>query len=93
LPGAATAAWIPASDAHAEIAARLSDSYLFDGAPQVDVATLAQVATTRRLVRGEHLWHPGEQASELYVMHSGEVKDFLSTWTELRSFTSCTDRV
>jgi hypothetical protein len=91
LPGAATAAWIPACDAHAEIAARLSDSYLFDGAPQVDVATLAQ-ATTRRLVRGEHLWHPGGPANGVYVVHSGEVKDFLSTWTELRSFTSCTNR-
>lgn len=60
-----------------EIAARLSDSYLFHGIPMVDVATLAEAATTRRLVRGEHLWYPGDPANELYVVHSGEVKDFL----------------
>lgn len=60
----------------AETAARLSDSYLFDVVPELDVATLAQ-ATTRRLVRGEHLSHPGGPANGVYVVHSGEVKDFL----------------
>jgi CRP-like cAMP-binding protein len=60
----------------AQTAARPSDSHLFDGVPELDVATLAQ-ATTRRLVRGEHLWHSGGPANGVYVVHSGEVADFL----------------
>jgi CRP-like cAMP-binding protein len=33
--------------------------------------------TTRRLVAARYLWHPGDPANEVVVVHSGEVREFL----------------
>ena len=55
----------------------LARSYLFDGLAMDDLRPLAAVATTRALVRGEYLWRAGDPAEEIYVVASGEVKDFL----------------
>lgn len=56
----------------------LSRSYLFEGLSDEVLAPLASVATSRELVRGEHLWRPGDPANELYVAVSGETKSYLS---------------
>ena len=56
----------------------LSRSYLFEGLSAETLAPLAAVATSRSLVRGEHLWHPDDPANELYVVASGEMKSYLS---------------
>jgi CRP-like cAMP-binding protein len=56
----------------------LARSYLFDAVTRDELAPLAETATTRTLVRGEFLWHPGDPANELYVVSSGEVKAFLT---------------
>lgn len=56
----------------------LARSYLFEGLSHDALAPLAEVATTRSLVRGEHLWRPGDPANELYVVSSGETKSYLS---------------
>ena len=69
----------------AEIAVPLSDSHLSDGIPEVDVATLAQVANDAAAGPRRHLWHPGDPANEVYVLHSDEVRTSSSTRTELRS--------
>jgi CRP/FNR family transcriptional regulator len=63
----------------------LSRSYLFEGLGEPALAPLAAVATSRSLVRGEHLWQPGDPANELFVVVTGEVKDYLlaSTGDEL----------
>jgi CRP-like cAMP-binding protein len=53
----------------------LLGSYLFEGMTVAQIEPLAIVSTTRRLVRGEHVWHAGDPADELYVVLSGEVKD------------------
>jgi CRP-like cAMP-binding protein len=55
----------------------LSRSYLFEGLSAEALAPLAAVATSRSMVRGEHLWYPGDPANELYVVVTGEVKDYL----------------
>jgi CRP/FNR family cyclic AMP-dependent transcriptional regulator len=60
-----------------EIRHTLARSYLFEGMSQDELQPLAAVATTRRLVRGEFLWHPGDPANDLYVVMSGEAKSFL----------------
>jgi CRP/FNR family transcriptional regulator, cyclic AMP receptor protein len=39
------------------------------------IEPLAGVSATRRLVRGEYVWHVGDPADELYVVLWGEVKD------------------
>ena len=56
----------------------LSRSYLFEGLAAETLAPLAEAATSRELVRGEHLWRPEDPANELYVMASGETKSYLS---------------
>ena len=53
----------------------LSRSYLFEDLDRADLAALAAAATTRRLVRGEHLWQIGDPAEEILVVYEGEVKD------------------
>ena len=53
----------------------LSRSYLFENLDRADLAPLAAAATTRRLVRGEHLWQIGDLADEILVVYEGEVKD------------------
>jgi CRP/FNR family cyclic AMP-dependent transcriptional regulator len=58
-----------------EVAAGLLRSYLFEGMTTEQVEPLADVSTTRRLVRGEYVWHAGDPADELYVVLLGEVKD------------------
>jgi CRP-like cAMP-binding protein len=60
-----------------EVAAGLLRSYLFEKMTTEQVEPLADVSTTRRLVRGEYVWHAGDPADELYVVLSGEVKDCL----------------
>jgi CRP/FNR family transcriptional regulator, cyclic AMP receptor protein len=56
----------------------LSRSYLFEGLSAEVLEPLAAVVTSRSMVRGEHLWHPGDPANELYVVASGETKSYLS---------------
>lgn len=56
----------------------LSRSYLFQDLTRDELAPLAAVATTRSLVRGEFLWHPGDAANEIYIVCSGEMKGFLN---------------
>jgi len=41
--------------------------------------SLADASTTRRLMRGEYVWHAGDPAAELYVVVSGKAKDCLVT--------------
>jgi hypothetical protein len=57
--------------------AGLSRSYLFDGLAPGELGSLAAVATTRELVRGEYVWRVGDHAGELYVVLRGEVQDFV----------------
>jgi CRP/FNR family transcriptional regulator, cyclic AMP receptor protein len=60
---------------HADVLRGLLRSYLFEGMTAGQLEPLAAAATTRRLVRGEYVWHPGDRADELFVVLSGEVKD------------------
>src|SRR6478736_4340847 len=53
----------------------LARSYLFEDLDQEDLAPLAGVVTTRRLVPGETVFRPGDPADEIYVVLEGEVKD------------------
>jgi CRP-like cAMP-binding protein len=50
-------------------------TYLFDGMSADEIGPLADVSTTRRLVRGEYVWRAGDPTDDLYVVLSGEVKD------------------
>jgi CRP/FNR family cyclic AMP-dependent transcriptional regulator len=61
--------------ARVEVLGWLSRSYLFEGLPVEEVGPLAEVATTRRLGRGEVVVRVGDRADELYVVAVGEVKD------------------
>jgi CRP/FNR family transcriptional regulator, cyclic AMP receptor protein len=58
-----------------EVIGGLLRSYLFEGMTAEQIEPLARVSITRRLVRGEYVWHAGDPADELYVVLSGEVKD------------------
>ena len=58
-----------------ELIRGLLRSYLFEGMTAGELETLAPVSTTRRLVRGEYVWHADDPADELYVVVVGEVKD------------------
>jgi len=53
----------------------LARSYLFEDLDQDDLAPLATVVTTRRLVPGEAVCRPGDVADEIWVVLEGEVKD------------------
>jgi CRP-like cAMP-binding protein len=55
----------------------LARSYLFEGLATEVLAPLAAVATGRSLVRGEHLWHAGDSANELFMVANGETKSYL----------------
>jgi CRP/FNR family cyclic AMP-dependent transcriptional regulator len=58
-----------------DVVAGLSRAYLFEDLSGSDLEPLAQVATTRQLVRGETLLRVGDPAEEIYVVLSGELKD------------------
>ncbi len=58
-----------------EVVIGLGRSYLFDGLATEEIEPLAAVSRIRRLVRGEHVFHAGDPADELWVVLSGEVKD------------------
>ena len=58
-----------------DVAGGLARSYLFEDLTADELAPLAAVVTTRRLVRGESLCRVGERSDEIYVVVSGEVKD------------------
>ncbi|HEU5265778.1 MAG TPA: Crp/Fnr family transcriptional regulator [Jatrophihabitans sp.] len=60
---------------HLDVLGGLARSYLFEDLIREQLAPLAAVATTRSLARGEYLWRVGAPAHEIYVVHSGEVKD------------------
>jgi CRP/FNR family cyclic AMP-dependent transcriptional regulator len=60
---------------HDEVLRGLAGSYLFEGVATEDLRPLAAVSTTRRLTRGEAIIKVGDQANEIYVVLSGEVKD------------------
>lgn len=53
----------------------LSRSYLFEDLTIEDLEPLADVATTRQLVRGETIFRVGDPAHEILVIVSGELKD------------------
>jgi CRP/FNR family cyclic AMP-dependent transcriptional regulator len=55
----------------------LSRSYLFEGMTPAQLQPLAAVTTTRRLVRGEFIFHLGDRADEIFVVLSGELKTFV----------------
>jgi len=58
-----------------EIVIGLCRSYLFEGLATEEIEPLAAASRTRRLVRGEYVFHAGDTADELWVVVSGEVKD------------------
>jgi CRP-like cAMP-binding protein len=58
-----------------DIVRGLHRSYLFEGLSVDQLAPLAAVATTRRIARGEAVCRVGDDADEIYVVVSGEVKD------------------
>ena len=62
-------------DDRQEVVGGLLRSYLFEGMTVEQIEPLANVSATRRLVRGEYVWHAGDPANELYVVMLGEVKD------------------
>jgi CRP-like cAMP-binding protein len=53
----------------------LRRSYLFEGLDTKALESLADVVTTRQLVRGENLIRVGDPADEIFVILSGELKD------------------
>jgi len=60
-----------------DLLAGLSRSYLFEGMTADQLRPLAAVATVRRLVRGEFVFHLGDPADEIFVVLSGELKTFV----------------
>jgi CRP/FNR family transcriptional regulator, cyclic AMP receptor protein len=60
-----------------DVLAGLSRSYLFEGMTPEQLRPLAEAATTRRLVRGEFIFHLGDPADEIFVVLSGELKTFV----------------
>jgi signal-transduction protein with cAMP-binding, CBS, and nucleotidyltransferase domain len=63
---------VPQAD---DVLTGLSRSYLFEDLTRAELEPLAAEVTTRRLVRGEYVFHQGDPADEIYVVQSGEVKD------------------
>ena len=59
------------------IVAALTCSYLFGALPGDVIAALAGTATVRRLSRNEALFEPGDDANEIYVVITGQLKDSL----------------
>lgn len=60
-----------------DVLAGLSRSYLFEGMTPEQLGPLAAAGTTRRLVRGEFIFHLGDPADEIFVVLSGELKTFV----------------
>ena len=60
--------------------ALLLDTYLFADLSPAEVEPLARAASVRRVVRGEHIFHVGDPADQIFVVASGELKD--SVYTE-----------
>jgi CRP-like cAMP-binding protein len=60
-----------------DIVGGLARSYLFEALASEDLEPLAAVVTTRQLVRGEALLRVGDPAEEIYVILSGELKDWV----------------
>jgi CRP/FNR family cyclic AMP-dependent transcriptional regulator len=58
-----------------DVVTGLSRAYLFENLSSSDLEPLAQVVTTRQLVRGETLLRVGDRAEEIYVVLTGELKD------------------
>jgi CRP/FNR family transcriptional regulator, cyclic AMP receptor protein len=58
-----------------DIVRGLRRSYLFEGLSADQLAPLAAVVTTRRVARGESVCRVGDDADEIYMVLSGEVKD------------------
>ena len=58
-----------------EVLQALAGSYLFEGLTTEDLRPLAAVSTTRRLTRGEAIIRVDDQADEIYIVLSGELKD------------------
>jgi CRP/FNR family transcriptional regulator, cyclic AMP receptor protein len=54
-------------------------TYLFEDLSPAEVEPLARATRMRRAVRGEHLWHVGDPADQLYVVVAGQLKDSLVT--------------
>ena len=53
-----------------DVAGGLARSYLFEGLTAEELVPLAEVVTTRQLVRGETLCRVGDTADEIYVVLS-----------------------
>jgi CRP/FNR family transcriptional regulator, cyclic AMP receptor protein len=60
-----------------DVAGGLARSYMFEGITTEELEPLVAVVTTRRLVRGEILLRAGDPAHEIYVVLTGELKDFV----------------
>jgi CRP-like cAMP-binding protein len=58
-----------------DVVGGLSRSYLFEDLTTEDLEPLADVVTTRQLVRGETVFRVGDPAHEILVVLSGELKD------------------
>jgi CRP/FNR family transcriptional regulator, cyclic AMP receptor protein len=58
-----------------DVAGGLARSYLFEALTVGELAPLAALVSTRRLVRGEIVIRVGDVADEVYVVCSGELKD------------------
>ena len=54
----------------------LAATALFDGLEPDQIAQLAAIAVTRRLVRGQRIFDEGDTASGLYIVAAGRVKIF-----------------
>jgi CRP-like cAMP-binding protein len=62
-----------------DVFATLRRSYLFEDLTDEQLAPLVDHVVVRTMVRGETLHRPGDPANELFVLVSGEVKDYVIT--------------
>jgi CRP/FNR family transcriptional regulator len=54
-------------------------TYLFEDLSPAELEPLARAATIRRVERGEYVHHVGDQADELFLVASGQMKDSIVT--------------
>jgi CRP-like cAMP-binding protein len=59
--------------------AALRQSFLFADVDDEELTQLARSAVVRAMVRGETLHRPGDPADELFILVSGEVKEYVVT--------------